>query len=264
MRNKIIPIVEKICNTESTSCRGLNKANFARELMDIANIPQNADIQEIPLDWDNQVVVLFLLPDDKNYYSLFAGSGTDGNFYFELSITGKLKDNRYFDFFDDDIMLPIDFFKAYAEQKQKEAHKEIIVDICHVINNCANCYDDGAMKINCNPLQCVHLYDVSADSFYMDPYEDKTNKELIGIAEQHGYNADIVIEDGKTTGIKFQKNDITKESATKQAILENVLYMSLTSQQLKFIKDEWKAFYKEPEKYKDSVVVDMVKLSLSE
>ena len=123
MRNKIIPIVEKICNTESTSCRGLNKANFARELMDIANIPQNADIQEIPLDWDNQVVVLFLLPDDKNYYSLFAGSGTDGNFYFELSITGKLKDNRYFDFFDDDIMLPIDFFKAYAEQKQKEAHK---------------------------------------------------------------------------------------------------------------------------------------------
>lgn len=33
-------------------------------------------------------------------------------------------------------------FKAYAEQKRKEAHKEIIFDICMVVNNCACCYND--------------------------------------------------------------------------------------------------------------------------
>ncbi len=90
-----------------------------------------------------------------------------------------------------------------VNQKQKEAHKEIIADICGVINNCANCYDDGAMKINCNPLSCVHLYDVSVDSFSMDPYEDEINKRLIGIAGRHGYSAGIVIEDKEVIGIRF-------------------------------------------------------------
>ena len=49
---------------------------------------------------------------------------------------------------------------------------------------------------------------------------------------------------------------------TKQAILENVLDMFLTSKQIEAIKNGWNAFYNEPLKYKDSVVVDMVKLSL--
>ena len=49
---------------------------------------------------------------------------------------------------------------------------------------------------------------------------------------------------------------------TKQAILENVLDMFLTSKQIEAIKNGWNAFYNEPLKYKNSVVVDMVKLSL--
>ena len=49
---------------------------------------------------------------------------------------------------------------------------------------------------------------------------------------------------------------------TKQAILENVLDMFLTSKQIEAIKDGWKAFYNEPLFYKNSIVVDMVKLSL--
>lgn len=49
---------------------------------------------------------------------------------------------------------------------------------------------------------------------------------------------------------------------TKQAILENVLDMWLTSGQLEAIGNDWKAFYNNPFKYKNSVVVDMVKLSL--
>lgn len=113
MQNKVMAIVERICNIESISCRGLDQSGFARELMDLANIPQNADIQEIPLDWNNQVVILFLMPNDKNYYSLFAGIGNNGKFYFELSITGILE-GEYFHFFQEDdkeeIVLPIDYF----------------------------------------------------------------------------------------------------------------------------------------------------------
>jgi len=109
MQNKVMQIVKKICDTESTNCRSLNKTELARQLMNIANIPQNADIQEIPLDWNNQVVILFLMPNDTNYYSLFAGIGTDNNFYFELGITGILKKDE-FDFFDEDKRLNIDYF----------------------------------------------------------------------------------------------------------------------------------------------------------
>lgn len=102
MKNKVMAIVKKICNTASTSCRGLNHSNLARELMNLANIPQNADIQEIPLSEDDQVIILFLLPNDKNYYSLFCGIGCDGKFYFELTITGTLQENGEFHFFDED------------------------------------------------------------------------------------------------------------------------------------------------------------------
>lgn len=109
MENKIMELVKGICSTQSTDCRSLNKAQLARKLMNFAHIPQRADIQEIPLDRGNQVVILFLLPEDVNYYSLFAGIGTDGNFYFELSITGKLNGST-FDFFEEEKMLDIDYF----------------------------------------------------------------------------------------------------------------------------------------------------------
>lgn len=109
MQNKIMSIVREICSTESTNCRSLNKTNLARQLLDIANVPQDADIQEIPLDWNDQVDVLFLLPNDTNYYSLFAGIGTDNKFYFSLGITGVLNGNM-FDFYDKDIEIDIDYF----------------------------------------------------------------------------------------------------------------------------------------------------------
>lgn len=51
---------------------------------------------------------------------------------------------------------------------------------------------------------------------------------------------------------------------TKQALLEHVLDMWLTSKQIEYIKEGWNAFYNEPLKYQNSVVVDMVKLSLQE
>lgn len=118
MQTKIMQIVSKICNTSSTNCRSLNKSELARQLLNLANVPQNAEIQEIPLDWGNQVVILFLVPNDANYYSLFAGIGNDGNFYFELTITGILNGNE-FDFFDEEKPLDINYFapKKFEEGK---------------------------------------------------------------------------------------------------------------------------------------------------
>lgn len=51
---------------------------------------------------------------------------------------------------------------------------------------------------------------------------------------------------------------------TKQALLEHVLDMWLTQKQIDAIEKGWNAFYNEPLKYQNSVVVDMVKLSLQE
>ncbi|RKJ68835.1 hypothetical protein [Roseburia sp. 1XD42-69] len=96
-------------------------------------------------------------------------------------------------------------FKAYAEQKRKKAHKDIIFDICMVINNCACCYNDETRQTECYPLNCVELHKVTANSFYMIPYENsKTNRELIEIADRHGYKCGLVLEDNETI-MKFWK-----------------------------------------------------------
>lgn len=52
------------------------------------------------------------------------------------------------------------------------------------------------------------------------------------------------------------------EQCKKQMLLENILDMFLTSKQIKEIENGWKTFYNDPMQYKNSVVVDMVKLSL--
>lgn len=124
MKNKILTLVEKIC-TNSSDCRGLNNKEVARELMDIANIPENAEIVEIPLNWNNQVVILFLIPGDKKYYSLFAGTGNDGNFHFDLSVTGILNGDGYFDFFEKDEILAIDYFdKKQTKEKRYTTYEQ--------------------------------------------------------------------------------------------------------------------------------------------
>lgn len=49
---------------------------------------------------------------------------------------------------------------------------------------------------------------------------------------------------------------------TRQALLENVLDMWLDQKQLAYLETEWHAFYSEPLKYANTVIVDMVKLGL--
>jgi len=109
-KEKVLLLVEQICSTESTNCRSLNKVELAKQLLVLANVPQIATICEIPLDWNSQVVILFTLPNDSNYYSLFSGIGTDGNFHFELAITGKFEKSDTFNFYDEDEEIAIDYF----------------------------------------------------------------------------------------------------------------------------------------------------------
>ena len=51
---------------------------------------------------------------------------------------------------------------------------------------------------------------------------------------------------------------------TKQALLEHVLDMWLTQKQIDAIEEGWNEFFNNPMQYKNSVVVDMVKLFLQE
>ena len=112
----ILEVVNKICTMPSKGCRSLNKSEYARVLMGFANVPVDATIHEIPLDWDNQVEVMFTIPEDKvhkvNYYfSLFAGIGTDGNFHFNLYKCGEWNaKNGNFDFYVRDKQIPDDYF----------------------------------------------------------------------------------------------------------------------------------------------------------
>lgn len=83
MQEKIMEIVRAICNMPATDCRSLNKAAKARELLDLVHVPDTAEIHEIPLDWDEQVEIMFTVPNDKTYYGLTAGMN-DGKFFIEL------------------------------------------------------------------------------------------------------------------------------------------------------------------------------------
>lgn len=108
-------IVKKICNAESTDCRSLNKCDLARKLMDIVNIPDDAEITEIPLDWDNQVAILFVIPNDDNYYCLYAGHWNNNTESMRLMISGTVrrsKDRLDFNFFDEEKEVGLDYFKT--------------------------------------------------------------------------------------------------------------------------------------------------------
>ena len=57
MKEKVMSLAKEICKgVEHSMYRGLNKAGLARELMDLANIPQDAKISEISRLCDDQVV----------------------------------------------------------------------------------------------------------------------------------------------------------------------------------------------------------------
>lgn len=89
------------------------------------------------------------------------------------------------------------------QKKLKELHKDIIFDICMNINNCANCYNEETRQTDCYPLQCVETYDLSENSFCIEPYGEKTNKLLYNIADQYGYKFEFIMDGKEIALIKF-------------------------------------------------------------
>lgn len=73
--------------------------------------------------------------------------------------------------------------------------KELLEDICILLNNCANCK-------SCAPTDELKYYSgliiTTPNTFYIEPYGEKTNAKLIKIAEQHGYEAGIITESDNT------------------------------------------------------------------
>ena len=109
-------IVKEICAANATDCRSLNKSDLARKLMDMVHIPEDAQITENPLDFENQVEILFVMPNDNNYYGLCAGHWLDGSERMYLTIIGEVhrrKNRLNFYFFDRDEEINLDYFQRY-------------------------------------------------------------------------------------------------------------------------------------------------------
>ena len=96
-------------------------------------------------------------------------------------------------------------FKAYIEKQRKELHKEVLYEICLIINNCANCYNEELRITECNCINCVDIFKVNANSFYIEPYDDMTNGKLIDIGKECGYNVGFVLGGEYDGMIKFYK-----------------------------------------------------------
>ena len=119
-------IVQEICAMTSANCRSLNKTDLARKLMDMINIPKEAEISEIPLDWENQVEICFILPNDDNYYSLYAGHWLDDTESMKLVITGKVKGDHS-DFYEEEVDLPLNYFEEkHINVNSSELAKRIV------------------------------------------------------------------------------------------------------------------------------------------
>lgn len=83
-------------------------------------------------------------------------------------------------------------FKEYVENKKRELHADIIADICININNCASCYSDIYKRVECNPINCMNVFQITKNSFCIELYEGDVCRRLLDIAENHGYKMGIV------------------------------------------------------------------------
>ena len=121
MENKykdFMSVVREICTRIPTKCRSLNMVDLARRLMDMINVPQNAEIFEIPLNWQNQVGITFIIPGYPVAFGLYAGYWKNGTESMQLEITGVIcKDDHstYIDYWKKEMKLPLDYFKTMTK-----------------------------------------------------------------------------------------------------------------------------------------------------
>lgn len=81
--------------------------------------------------------------------------------------------------------------------------------------------------------------------------------------------------DGQETGVRFDSGTVDwvaidemirdyEERNSKRQQLEQILEMQLSTEQVKAIETEWKAFFEKPELYANGIVTDCVKRFLAE
>ena len=127
MNKNFMPIVEKICSFPPSALNrteedGIELLNLCRTLMDMVNIPSNAEIYEIPLMEHNQVAIYFFLEgDDEKEYCLNAGHWLDGTISMELEAYGKEINEHGIEMYTAFESLPLDYFGNH----EKEAMKNI-------------------------------------------------------------------------------------------------------------------------------------------
>ncbi len=87
MKAKVLKIVNKICNNELCGCRGLaGNMEYVAELFSLKGISfSDIKVNEVPLHWQRQVVILYTVCETGEHRELFAGIGSDNKFYFRDS-----------------------------------------------------------------------------------------------------------------------------------------------------------------------------------
>lgn len=117
MKNKykdFMSVVREMGTRKSTDCRSLNMTDLARRLMDMVDIPQNAEIFEIPLNWHIQVGITFMVPNYPVAFGLYAGLWKNGTESMKLEIVGTIRkddDGISIDYWKEEMSLPLDYFK---------------------------------------------------------------------------------------------------------------------------------------------------------
>ena len=121
-----MPIVEKICSfppsaLDRTEEDGKELLNLCRTLMDMVNIPSNAEIYEIPLMKNNQVVIYFFLEnDDEKEYCLNAGHWLDDTISMKLEAYGKETHEYDIEMYTAFESLPLDYFENHETNDEKK------------------------------------------------------------------------------------------------------------------------------------------------
>ena len=78
-------------------------------------------------------------------------------------------------------------------------HKDILRTICMTVNNCADCFITSTcgtiIKTYCKPH--VETFHLRKDTFCIESYDSpKVNRELLDLAETHGYKSGLILENG--------------------------------------------------------------------
>lgn len=95
-------------------------------------------------------------------------------------------------------------FKEEVRNQRLNLHKEFLKELCVELHNCADCYNEGIRRVECDPLHelSLEVYQVTENAFYLEPRNSQTNRKMVVVADKCGYQCGLV-EKGAETWLKF-------------------------------------------------------------